>query len=93
MPTVPLDVPFIDDPAVPLFMPDFDVSFDEGLGLGFASLLDPAAVPEPAPAPVVPGPACAKAAPDIRVRHVAAMRSFFIRDSLVACKEPMRIGE
>lgn len=76
MPVVPS---CIGDPAVPLFMPDFDVSFDEGLGLGFASLLDPAAVP--APAPVVPEPIFAKAAPDISVKHVATMKSFFIPDS------------
>jgi hypothetical protein len=92
MPTVPFDVPlFIDDPAVPLFMPDFDVSFDDGLRLGFASLLDPAAVP--APEPAVPADVCAKATPDIRVKHVAAIKSFFIGNSLVACKEPMRTGE
>jgi hypothetical protein len=66
------DVPL--DGAVPLFMPDFDVSFDDGLGLGFATLLEPAAVPDPAP----PGEDCANAAPLIRVRHVAAIKIFFI---------------
>jgi hypothetical protein len=76
-PTVPLCIPPF-GPAVPLFMPDFDVSFDDGLTLGLESLLAPAAVPEPAPAPATPGVFCAKAAPEIIVRQVAAMRSFFI---------------
>lgn len=64
------DVPL--DGAVPLFIPDFEVSLEEDLGLGFATLLDPAAVPEPAP----PGEDCANAAPLIRVRHVAAIKPF-----------------
>jgi len=82
MPVVPPVLPLcIDEPAVPLFMPDFDVSFVEGLMLGFESLLDPAAVPAPLPGPDIPGLVCAKAAPDISVKHVAAIKSFFIRDS------------
>jgi hypothetical protein len=75
-PTVPLCIPPFG--AVPLFMPDFDVSFDDGLTLGLESLLAPAAVPEPAPAPATPWVFCATAAPEIIVRQVAAMRSFFI---------------
>jgi hypothetical protein len=79
MPTVPLELSLLkDDPAVPLFMPDFDVSFDDGLRLGLESLLAPPEVPEPAPAPATPGVFCAKAAPEIIVRQVAAMSSFFI---------------
>jgi hypothetical protein len=50
------DVPL--DSAVPLSMPDFEVSLEEELELGFATLLDPAAVPEPAPT----GEDCANAA-------------------------------
>jgi hypothetical protein len=68
---------------VPLFIPDFDVSFDEGLTLGLESLLAPAAVPEPAPAPATPGVFCAKATPEIIVRQVAATINFFIEASFV----------
>lgn len=67
--------------AVSLFMPDFEVSFEEGLGLGLGSLLVPAAVP--APAPATPGVFCAKATPVIIVRHVAAIINFFMETSLV----------
>jgi len=53
--------------AVVLFMPDFEVSFEEEDGLVLGTLFE------------LPGWfACANAAPDIVIRQVAAIRSFFI---------------
>lgn len=71
--------------AVSLLMPDLEVSFVEGLALGFESLLVPAAVP--APAPVALGVFCAKAAPEIIVRQAAAKIIFFMKTSCVGFHE------